>query len=56
MHFRCLLVDVHRPTEKGLHPKMFDWILKYFQTVEEFKAPLYLQHEGKWRICGHPMS
>ncbi|XP_065223512.1 zinc finger-containing ubiquitin peptidase 1-like isoform X2 [Planococcus citri] len=46
LRFRCSLVDIHRANEKGQHPKMFEWILKYFQKVEEFKAPLYLQHDG----------
>lgn len=26
---------------------MFKWVLKYFQRFEDFKPPLYLQHQGK---------
>lgn len=43
---RCQLIDVHRPSADGLHHKMFDWIRNYFRKNENFKPPLYLQHQG----------
>lgn len=26
---------------------MFNWVLQYFQRCDDFKPPLYLQHQGK---------
>lgn len=45
--FRCQLVDFHRPTSpNGSHPELFTWVLNYFKSYDEFKPPLYLQHQG----------
>lgn len=50
MHIRCELVDFHRPTSSdGSHPQLFNWILQYFQKTDDFKPPLYLQHQGHSR-------
>lgn len=47
LRIRCQLADFHRPTAPdGSHPEMFNWVLQYFQKNEEFKPPLYLQHQG----------
>lgn len=47
---RCQLVDFHRPTgSDGSHPELFRWVAEYFQKQEDFKAPLYLQHQGHSR-------
>ncbi|KAG8234327.1 hypothetical protein J437_LFUL013067 [Ladona fulva] len=47
---RCQLVDFHRPTSSdGSHPEMFNWVLQYFQKNDDFKPPLYLQHQGHSR-------
>lgn len=46
----CQLVDFHQPTDPdGSHPELFSWVLQYFQRQEEFKPPLYLQHQGHSR-------
>jgi hypothetical protein len=40
-------VDFHRPTSAdGSHPELFNWVLEYFQKNDDFKPPLYLQHQG----------
>lgn len=40
-------MDFHRPTSSdGGHPQLFNWILQYFQKADDFKPPLYLQHQG----------
>ncbi|XP_015595713.1 zinc finger with UFM1-specific peptidase domain protein isoform X3 [Cephus cinctus] len=50
LHIRCQLVDFHRPTSSdGGHPEMFNWVLQYFQRSDDFKPPLYLQHQGHSR-------
>ncbi|XP_049853497.1 zinc finger-containing ubiquitin peptidase 1-like isoform X1 [Schistocerca gregaria] len=50
LRIRCQLVDFHRPTSAdGSHPELFGWVLEYFQKNEEFKPPLYLQHQGHSR-------
>ncbi|KAK0175732.1 hypothetical protein PV327_009459 [Microctonus hyperodae] len=50
LRMRCQLVDFHRPTgSDGSHPEMFNWVLQYFQRSDEFKPPLYLQHQGHSR-------
>lgn len=50
MRIRCELVDFHRPTAAdGSHPQLFNWILQYFQKADDFKPPLYLQHQGHSR-------
>ncbi|CAB3378469.1 Hypothetical predicted protein [Cloeon dipterum] len=50
LRIRCQLVDFHRPTAPdGSHPEMFNWALQYFQKNDEFKPPLYLQHQGHSR-------
>ncbi|XP_066994665.2 zinc finger-containing ubiquitin peptidase 1 [Anabrus simplex] len=50
LRIRCQLVDFHRPTSPdGSHPDLFNWVLEYFQKNEEFKPPLYLQHQGHSR-------
>jgi hypothetical protein len=42
-------VDFHRPTSAdGGHPELFNWVLQYFQRCDDFKPPLYLQHQGEW--------
>ncbi|XP_072153290.1 zinc finger-containing ubiquitin peptidase 1 isoform X2 [Bemisia tabaci] len=48
--YRCQLVDFHRPTSpNGCHPELFNWVLQYFQSKDDFKPPLYLQHQGHSR-------
>lgn len=50
MRIRCELIDFHRPTSSdGSHPQLFNWILQYFQKTDDFKPPLYLQHQGHSR-------
>ncbi|XP_031787224.1 zinc finger-containing ubiquitin peptidase 1 isoform X3 [Nasonia vitripennis] len=50
LRIRCQLVDFHRPTSSdGGHPEMFKWVLHYFQRNDDFKPPLYLQHQGHSR-------
>ncbi|XP_058796187.1 zinc finger-containing ubiquitin peptidase 1-like isoform X2 [Phymastichus coffea] len=50
LRIRCQLVDFHRPTSSdGSHPEMFKWVLRYFQRDDDFKPPLYLQHQGHSR-------
>ncbi|XP_071439130.1 zinc finger-containing ubiquitin peptidase 1-like [Hetaerina americana] len=50
LRIRCQLVDFHRPTSvDGSHPEMFSWVFQYFQKNDEFKPPLYLQHQGHSR-------
>jgi hypothetical protein len=44
-------VDFHRPTSPdGSHPELFNWVLEYFQKNDDFKPPLYLQHQGMVHI------
>lgn len=49
LRFRCTLMDVHYPSSDGFHHKMFDWIRNYYENNNNFKPPLYLQHEGHSR-------
>ncbi|KAJ8686629.1 hypothetical protein QAD02_022423 [Eretmocerus hayati] len=50
LRIRCQMVDFHKPTSSdGSHPEMFRWVLKYFQKQDDFKPPLYLQHQGHSR-------
>lgn len=43
-------MDFHQPTDAdGSHPEMFSWVLRYFQRQDDFKPPLYLQHQGHSR-------
>ncbi|XP_012064179.1 PREDICTED: zinc finger with UFM1-specific peptidase domain protein-like [Atta cephalotes] len=50
LRIKCQLVDFHRPTSAdGGHPELFNWVLQYFQRCEDFKPPLYLQHQGHSR-------
>lgn len=50
MRIRSELIDFHRPTSSdGSHPQLFNWILQYFQKSDDFKPPLYLQHQGHSR-------
>ncbi|XP_046436198.1 zinc finger-containing ubiquitin peptidase 1-like isoform X1 [Neodiprion fabricii] len=50
LRIRCQLIDFHIPTSSdGGHPEMFNWVLQYFHKTEEFKPPLYLQHQGHSR-------
>ncbi|XP_014236761.1 zinc finger with UFM1-specific peptidase domain protein-like isoform X2 [Trichogramma pretiosum] len=50
LRIKCQLMDFHRPTSpNGSHPEMFKWLLNYFQKEEDFKPPLYLQHQGHSR-------
>lgn len=50
LRIRCQLVDFHRPTSSsGTHPELFQWVLDYFQAYDDFKPPLYLQHQGHSR-------
>ncbi|XP_018900655.1 zinc finger-containing ubiquitin peptidase 1 isoform X1 [Bemisia tabaci] len=50
LKIRCQLVDFHRPTSpNGCHPELFNWVLQYFQSKDDFKPPLYLQHQGHSR-------
>lgn len=45
--YRCQLVDFHKPTSPdGGHPEMFKWVHQYFMKSDDFKLPLYLQHQG----------
>lgn len=45
---RCQLVDFHRPTSaNGSHPELFNWVRQYFEAHDDFKPPLYLQHQGE---------
>lgn len=56
LRIRCQLVDFHRPTSlDGGHPELFNWVFRYFQeNPDEFKPPLYLQHQGHSRtIIGY---
>ncbi|XP_034951525.1 zinc finger-containing ubiquitin peptidase 1-like isoform X2 [Chelonus insularis] len=50
LRIKCQLVDFHKPTGiDGSHPEMFNWVLQYFQRSDDFKPPLYLQHQGHSR-------
>uniref|UniRef100_A0A1B6CYF8 Zinc finger-containing ubiquitin peptidase 1 n=1 Tax=Clastoptera arizonana TaxID=38151 RepID=A0A1B6CYF8_9HEMI len=50
LRIRCELIDFHRPTSaSGSHPELFNWVLEYFQANDDFKPPLYLQHQGHSR-------
>uniref|UniRef100_A0A0A9WT43 Zinc finger-containing ubiquitin peptidase 1 n=4 Tax=Lygus hesperus TaxID=30085 RepID=A0A0A9WT43_LYGHE len=50
LRIRCQLVDFHRPTHvNGSHPDLFKWVLDYFMALDDFKPPLYLQHQGHSR-------
>ncbi|KAK7872906.1 hypothetical protein R5R35_004227 [Gryllus longicercus] len=50
LHIRCQLVDFHRPTGvDGSHPALFNWVFEYFDRSDDFKPPLYLQHQGHSR-------
>ncbi|XP_063985146.1 zinc finger-containing ubiquitin peptidase 1-like isoform X3 [Diachasmimorpha longicaudata] len=50
LRIRCQLVDFHRPTgSDGSHLEMFNWVLQYFQKSDDFKPPIYLQHQGHSR-------
>ncbi|KAL1123488.1 hypothetical protein AAG570_002568 [Ranatra chinensis] len=50
LRIRCQLIDFHRPTSpNGSHPELFSWVLDYFQAFDDFKPPLYLQHQGHSR-------
>ncbi|EFN82133.1 Zinc finger with UFM1-specific peptidase domain protein [Harpegnathos saltator] len=50
LRIKCQLVDFHRPTSAdGGHPELFNWVLQYFQRCDDFKPPLYLQHQGHSR-------
>lgn len=47
---RVQLLDFHVPSAPdGGHPALFQWVLDYFQKQEEFKPPIYLQHQGHSR-------
>lgn len=47
LRIKSQMIDFHRPTgADGGHPDMFNWVLQYFQKNEDFKPPLYLQHQG----------
>ncbi|KAK6171236.1 hypothetical protein SNE40_019468 [Patella caerulea] len=50
LKIKCRLVDFLGPSgPDGTHPKLFQWVKDYFQSACEFKAPLYLQHQGHSR-------
>ncbi|KOC68647.1 Zinc finger with UFM1-specific peptidase domain protein, partial [Habropoda laboriosa] len=50
LRIKCQLVDFYTPTNAdGGHPEMFNWVLQYFQRCDDFKPPLYLQHQGHSR-------
>ncbi|KAG7210085.1 hypothetical protein KM043_011657 [Ampulex compressa] len=50
LRIKCQIIDFHRPTNPdGGHPEMFNWVLQYFQKCDDFKPPLYLQHQGHSR-------
>ncbi|KAG8241968.1 hypothetical protein J6590_075543 [Homalodisca vitripennis] len=50
LRIRCQLVDFHRPTSaNGSHPELFNWVRQYFEAHDDFKPPLYLQHQGHSR-------
>lgn len=46
LRIRCQMIDFHKPSADGSHQEMFNWVLQYFQKNEDFKPPLYLQHQG----------
>ena len=47
---RCHLADFHQPSAPdGSHPRLFEWITRYFEEEESWKPPLYLQHQGHSR-------
>uniref|UniRef100_A0A8D8QUU4 Zinc finger-containing ubiquitin peptidase 1 n=2 Tax=Cacopsylla melanoneura TaxID=428564 RepID=A0A8D8QUU4_9HEMI len=50
LRIRCQLVDFHQPSSSdGCHPELFNWVLEYFSNEDDFKPPLYLQHQGHSR-------
>lgn len=50
LRIKCKMIDFHRPTRSdGCHPELFNWVLQYFQKNDDFKPPLYLQHQGHSR-------
>lgn len=50
LRIKCQLIDFYTPTNSdGGHPEMFNWVLQYFQRCDDFKPPLYLQHQGHSR-------
>ncbi|ESO84115.1 hypothetical protein LOTGIDRAFT_211070 [Lottia gigantea] len=50
LKIQCRLVDFLEPSGRdGTHPKLFQWVKEYFQSQLDFKAPLYLQHQGHSR-------
>ncbi|KAI5713056.1 hypothetical protein M8J75_013421 [Diaphorina citri] len=50
LRIRCQLVDFHQPSSSdGCHPELFNWVLEYFSNGDDFKPPLYLQHQGHSR-------
>ncbi|XP_062426929.1 zinc finger-containing ubiquitin peptidase 1 isoform X2 [Rhea pennata] len=58
LRIKCQIIDFHKPTgPMGTHPRLFEWILRYYSTDNEGSAkivctsrpPIYLQHQGHSR-------
>ncbi|XP_065590614.1 zinc finger-containing ubiquitin peptidase 1 isoform X2 [Cyrtonyx montezumae] len=58
LRIKCQIIDFHKPTgPMGTHPRLFEWILRYYSTDSEGAAkvvctsrpPIYLQHQGHSR-------
>lgn len=58
LRVKCQIIDFHKPTgPTGTHPRLFEWILRYYSTDNEGAAkvvctsrpPIYLQHQGHSR-------
>ncbi|XP_040522593.1 zinc finger-containing ubiquitin peptidase 1 [Gallus gallus] len=58
LRVKCQIIDFHKPTgPTGTHPRLFEWILRYYSTDNEGAAkvvctsrpPVYLQHQGHSR-------
>nr|XP_041571066.1 zinc finger-containing ubiquitin peptidase 1 isoform X2 [Taeniopygia guttata] len=58
LRIKCQIIDFHKPTgPMGTHPRLFEWILRYYSTDNEggakvvctSKPPIYLQHQGHSR-------
>ncbi|XP_025097757.1 zinc finger with UFM1-specific peptidase domain protein-like [Pomacea canaliculata] len=50
LHVKCQLLDFNAPSGKdNTHPVMINWVRAYFKDSNNFKPPLYLQHQGHSR-------
>jgi len=44
------ILDFHAPSAPdGSHPRLFDWVVRYFRRAKAVTPPLYLQHQGHSR-------